>query len=169
MKYYIETYGCQMNVSDSELIMRILNDAGYEAADSIDNAEYVFFNTCSVREHAEERVLGRISNELHRKTRNPQLKFIVLGCMAQRMGQSLLSDNRGIDYVVGVDQYLMLPAILKGEASYALDFDSNQIYPGLLPEHLNKHCGFVTIMRGCNNFCTYCIVPYVRGRERSRP
>ncbi|MDD2360650.1 MAG: tRNA (N6-isopentenyl adenosine(37)-C2)-methylthiotransferase MiaB [Candidatus Cloacimonetes bacterium] len=169
MKYYIETYGCQMNVADSDLIASILNDAGYQAAAGIDDADLLLFNTCSVREHAEQRVLGRISNERHRKKNNPQLKIILLGCMAQRIGQKLLSEDTGIDYVVGVDQYRALPAILNGEPSALLDFDSSEVYEELMPTHSGTRCGFVTIMRGCNNFCTYCIVPYVRGRERSRP
>lgn len=169
MKYYIETYGCQMNVSDSELISSILNSAGYTAAKDIDEADLLLFNTCSVREHAEQRVLGRISNERHRKKSNPQLKIILLGCMAQRIGQRLLSEDSGIDYVVGVDQYRALPAILDGAPSALLDFDSSEVYEELMPLHSDKRCGFVTIMRGCNNFCSYCIVPYVRGRERSRP
>jgi tRNA-2-methylthio-N6-dimethylallyladenosine synthase len=169
MKYYIETYGCQMNVADSDLIASILNDAGYQPAESIDEADLLLFNTCSVREHAEQRVLGRISNERHRKKSKPGLKIILLGCMAQRIGQKLLSEDTGIDYVVGVDQYRALPAILKGEPSALLDFDSSEVYEELMPMHSGSRCGFVTIMRGCNNFCTYCIVPYVRGRERSRP
>ncbi|MCD8480892.1 MAG: hypothetical protein LRZ88_12260 [Candidatus Cloacimonetes bacterium] len=121
MKYYIETYGCQMNVSDSELISSILNSAGYTAAKDIDEADLLLFNTCSVREHAEQRVLGRISNERHRKKSNPKLKIILLGCMAQRIGQRLLSEDSGIDYVVGVDQYRALPAILEGAPSALLD------------------------------------------------
>lgn len=169
MKYYIETYGCQMNVSDSELVASILNAAGHEASLDIDSADILLFNTCSVREHAEERVLGRISNEKHRKKAKPKLKIVLLGCMAQRIGKRLLEQDTGIDYVVGVDQYRELPSILAGEAHYALDFDSSEVYQELQPVHTNSHVGFVTIMRGCNNFCSYCIVPYVRGRERSRP
>ncbi|MDD3535094.1 MAG: tRNA (N6-isopentenyl adenosine(37)-C2)-methylthiotransferase MiaB [Candidatus Cloacimonetes bacterium] len=169
MKYYIETYGCQMNVSDSELVASILNTAGHDAAADIDSADVLLFNTCSVREHAEERVLGRISNEKHRKKAKPKFKIVLLGCMAQRIGKRLLETDTGIDYVVGVDNYRQLPSILAGEAHYALDFDTKEVYRELQPVHSNKHLGFVTIMRGCNNFCSYCIVPYVRGRERSRP
>lgn len=157
-----------MNVSDSELISSILSTAGHTAVANIDAAELLLFNTCSVREHAEQRVLGRIANERHRKKLKPELKIILLGCMAQRIGQRLLCEDTGIDYVVGVDQYRALPAILNGEPSALLDFDSSEIYEELLPMHSGSRCGFVTIMRGCNNFCSYCIVPYVRGRERSR-
>lgn len=168
-KYYIETYGCQMNVSDSELVASILSNAGMKAAENIDDADFLLFNTCSVRDHAEQRVLGRISNERHRKSSNKDFKIVLLGCMAQRIGKRLVSEDLGIDYAIGVDQYRQLPRILVKDGGFALDFDSTEIYENLLPLHHGKHCGFVTIMRGCNNFCSYCIVPYVRGRERSRP
>ena len=112
-KYYIETYGCQMNVSDSELIISVLDNDGYEQVDSIDDADIILFNTCSVREHAEQRVLGRVSNERHRKIQKPSLKIGLLGCMAQRIGERLVSDDLGIDFAVGVDQYHALPEILR--------------------------------------------------------
>lgn len=171
MKFYIETYGCQMNVSDSELVTRILLDAGHEAAADIEDADLILFNTCSVRDHAEQRVLGRISTEQPRKAQKPQLKIGVLGCMAQRLGNKLLEQNIGIDMVIGVDQYHHLPELLDTliDARSATEFEPAQIYPDLIPVHGGKTCGMVTIMRGCNNFCSYCIVPYVRGRERSRP
>lgn len=167
MKFYLETYGCQMNVSDSELVSSILLSAGWEPASGIDEADLILFNTCSVRKHAEDRVLGRISNEKHRKQDNPALKIAVLGCMAQRMGKRLLEPGTGVDFVVGVDQYLELPALLNQDRGIEMDFDSQQIYPGLKPLHGDETCAFVTITRGCDNFCTYCIVPQVRGRERS--
>lgn len=167
MKFYIETYGCQMNVSDSELVGSILLGAGWEPAPSIDAADLILFNTCSVRKHAEDRVLGRISNERHRKQLKPALKIAVIGCMAQRMGKRLLETGTGVDYVVGVDQYQELPALLNQESGLDTEFDFQQIYPGLRPLHQDKTCAYVTITRGCDNFCSYCIVPYVRGRERS--
>ncbi len=166
MRFYIETYGCQMNVADSELITSILLQAGMEEAKSLDDAEIILFNTCSVRAHAEQRVLGRVSNELSRKKNKPELKIGLLGCMAQRMGKSLL--EKGIDFVVGVDKYQLLPEIIMGKDMVETEFDDSQLYPGLVPAHQNKTCAFVTIMRGCNNYCSYCIVPYVRGVERSR-
>lgn len=171
MKFYIETYGCQMNVSDSELVTRILIDAGHETATDIKDADLILFNTCSVRDHAEQRVLGRISTEQPRKAINPQLKIGVLGCMAQRLGNKLLDPKLGIDLVLGVDQYQQLPELLNNffDAQSATDFEAAQLYPDLMPVHGGKTCGMVTIMRGCDNFCSYCIVPYVRGRERSRP
>lgn len=169
MKYYIETYGCQMNLSDSELITTILDKAGHSEAEDLDQAELIIFNTCSVRQHAEDRVLGRISCERARKTVNSRLKIAVVGCMAQRMGKSLIEKGIGVDLVVGVDQYLKLPdMIAELEDSAIVEQDSKQVYDDLVPKHHDPHCAFVTIMRGCDNFCSYCIVPHVRGRERSR-
>lgn len=169
MKIYIETYGCQMNVSDSELVASILTHSGYEITKDIELSDVILFNTCSVREHAEDRVLGRISNELSRKKHNPNLKIGVLGCMAQRMGKRLIEEYSGIDYVVGVDQYAELPQILRTDSGHTLDFNVHELYNDITPIHANNKCGFVTISRGCDNYCTYCIVPHVRGRERSRP
>lgn len=171
MNFYIETYGCQMNVADSELVTSLLITAGHNLVNDIDQAELILFNTCSVRAHAEDRVLGRISNEKHRKKANPKIQIGVLGCMAQRMGKRLLDSKIGVDFVIGVDQYDRIPALLSAKdlQPYLLDFDSTQIYQDLMPVHQSKTCGFVTIMRGCNNYCSYCIVPHVRGRERSRP
>ncbi|HCX72225.1 MAG TPA: tRNA (N6-isopentenyl adenosine(37)-C2)-methylthiotransferase MiaB [Candidatus Cloacimonas sp.] len=169
---FIETYGCQMNVSDSELVISILENSGYSHTDEIEQADIIIFNTCSVREHAENRVLGRIANELSRKKQNTDLKIGVIGCMAQRMGRNL--NNKDVDFVVGVDQYHKLPQILaeldeKSQFINETTIDKKQIYPDIYPTHQGNFNAFVTIMRGCNNFCTYCIVPYTRGRERSRP
>lgn len=167
-KFYIETYGCQMNVSDSELIVSILTEQGFVEAENIDDADIILFNTCSVREKAEERVLGRISNEMSRK-QSKNVKIGVLGCMAQRLGNELHKINKQIDYVIGVDQYHKLPEILgaKGFVSSTAE-DYSQVYDNYYPTRKGINNAFVTIMRGCNNFCTYCIVPYTRGRERSR-
>jgi tRNA-2-methylthio-N6-dimethylallyladenosine synthase len=170
MKFYIETYGCQMNVADSELVTTILLNNGNEKVETIENAEVIIFNTCSVRQHAEDRVLGRIANELRRKKANPRLRIGVIGCMAQRIGNDLIASNPGVDFVAGVDQYNSLPAIIAdSNIDSKLDFDEFQNYSFIQPSHAPGVCGFVTIMRGCNNYCSYCIVPYVRGRERSRP
>lgn len=170
MKFYIETYGCQMNVADSELISSILIASDIQQCQSIDEADVIIFNTCSVRQHAEDRVLGRISNERKRKAAKPWLKIGVVGCMAQRIGDELVSKGNKLDFAVGVDQYSMLPQIIEnGMHSDALAFNGEEVYENLHPTHGSKTNGFVTIMRGCNNFCTYCIVPHVRGRERSRP
>jgi len=168
LKFIIETYGCQMNTADSELVSSILISSGYEKTLDISQSDIIIFNTCSVRQHAENRVLGRISNETKRKKDKPHLKIGVIGCMAQRIGQELLESNLSIDFVSGVDQYLHLPAIINATYENALDFDCEQVYKGVRPLFSDNVCCFVTIMRGCNNYCSYCIVPYVRGRERSR-
>ncbi len=169
LKFIIETYGCQMNVADSEVVASILIGAGWEQTHELEAADLILFNTCSVRQHAEDRVLGRISNEKHRKLHNPDLKIAVLGCLAQRVGKRLLEENLGVDYVLGVDQYHLLPELLKSEGACNTGFESSQVYPGVVPLHSSNTCAYVTIMRGCNNYCSYCIVPEVRGRERSVP
>ncbi len=174
MKVYIETYGCQMNVADSELVTSILLDNSFSSAESIDDADVIIFNTCSVRQHAEDRVMGRINNEMSRKRTKKDLKIGVIGCMAQRLGDKLHSMNKSIDFVVGVDQYKKLPQIIKSlyhDKTFSDDTSVNndEVYHQLYPIHQGKYNAFVTIMRGCNNFCSYCIVPYTRGRERSRP
>ncbi len=169
MKFFIETYGCQMNVADSELVSSILVSAGWNIAENIDEADLLLFNTCSVRQHAENRILGRIANERSRKLAKPDLRIGMLGCVAQRMGKSLLETDSGVDFVVGVDQYEALPELLQAETGLSTEMDTRQTYPGIHPLRQDHTCGFVTIMRGCDNFCSYCIVPYVRGRERSVP
>lgn len=174
MKIYIETYGCQMNVADSELVSSILADNNFTIADNIDEADIIIFNTCSVRQHAEERVIGRINNEMARKKQNQQLKIGVIGCMAQRLGNELNKINDSIDFVVGVDQYNQLPEIItnifaKPQFLSETQVNNSEIYKDIYPLHTGKMNAFITIMRGCNNFCSYCIVPYTRGRERSRP
>lgn len=172
-----------MNVSDSELVTSILSANGYTIASSIDTADIIIFNTCSVRQHAEMRVLGRISNEVSRKMLNPELIIGVIGCMAQRMGEKLIGINDKIDFVVGVENYRLLPRILgkipalsghhpvkiSDEFSALTAMSHKEIYDDVNPVRKNDLNAFVTIMRGCDNFCSYCIVPYVRGRERSRP
>ena len=173
MKFIIETYGCQMNVADSEMISTIMENSGYELTDSVDDADIIMFNTCSVRQNAEDRVIGRISNEVARKFNNKQLIVGVVGCMAQRLGKELNEINSKIDFVVGVDNYFELPQIIeqiynKRDFVYSVEMNHQEIYNEVYPVRKNNLNAFVTIMRGCNNFCTYCIVPYVRGRERSR-
>ncbi len=174
MKIYIETYGCQMNVADSELVSSILVNEDHEIADTIDDADIIIFNTCSVRQHAEERVIGRINNEMARKKEKHDLKIGVIGCMAQRLGEELNNVNKSIDFVVGVDQYGHLPDIITNlfeKPQFLSDTQINnaEIYKDIYPIHSGQLNAFITIMRGCNNFCSYCIVPYTRGRERSRP
>lgn len=173
MNIYIETYGCQMNVSDSELVRSILKSDKFSVVEDIADADVIIFNTCSVRQHAEDRVLGRINNEMSRK-KQKNLKIGVIGCMAQRLDKKLNEMNSNIDFVVGVDQYKKLPEIITdlfNEEDFKCNaiVNDNEIYKDIYPIHTGKFNAFVTIMRGCNNFCSYCIVPYTRGRERSRP
>ena len=171
MNFKIETYGCQMNIADSQLVAGILQEVGHEMVEDVEQADLVVFNTCSVREHAEQRVLGRIASLLSYKGKKDNFYLGVIGCMAQRL-QGKLFEN-GVDFVVGVDKYQSLPKIVEtlglGKNILNADFDSEQIYDSLLPVRYEDFTAYVTIMRGCDNFCTYCIVPHLRGRERSRP
>ncbi|MCK4956861.1 MAG: tRNA (N6-isopentenyl adenosine(37)-C2)-methylthiotransferase MiaB, partial [Candidatus Cloacimonetes bacterium] len=168
------TYGCQMNVSDSELVTSILESKKHTITQNINEADVIIFNTCSVRQNAEDRAIGRINNEMSRKKQNSNIKIGVIGCMAQRLGEKLSKLNKHIDFVIGVDQYKKLPEIIedlyeKDDACYEINVNEKEIYQEIYPNHQGKFNAFVTIMRGCNNFCSYCIVPYTRGRERSRP
>jgi tRNA-2-methylthio-N6-dimethylallyladenosine synthase len=173
-KFYIETYGCQMNVSDSEIVNSILQENGFIEAVTIDEADIIIFNTCSVRQNAEERVLGRIRNEIARKILKPNLLIGVIGCMAQRLGDKLSKQANRVDFVVGVDNYRQLPQIIansskKGVLSDFTQQYADELYSEFKPVRKNNLNAFITIMRGCDNYCSYCIVPYLRGRERSRP
>jgi len=173
LKFYIRTYGCQMNVADSELVAGILSDAGFQKADTIDEADIIIFNSCTVRQHAEDRVLGRITSEAKRKKQNLDMLIGLIGCVAQRRGDELLDEIKSLDFVVGTDQYRQLPKIIsscmKRKEHLFTDVQNNiENYENIYPVRNKGVNAFVTIMRGCNNFCSYCIVPYVRGRERSR-
>jgi len=174
MFFKIETYGCQMNVADSEIIASILGNAGFTHTVDIDIADIIIFNTCSVRQHAEDRIIGRIANEISRKLKNPHILIGVVGCMAQRLGDALKDINKHIDFVVGVDQYAQLPDIInaciqKHAFISNTDFSPQQLYSHIAPTRSNDISAFISISRGCDNFCSYCIVPYTRGQERSRP
>jgi tRNA-2-methylthio-N6-dimethylallyladenosine synthase len=164
----VEVYGCQMNVSDSEIIRGILDGAGLERAASPADADAILVVTCAVREHAETRAVGRITHLGGRRADGSKPIVVVCGCVAQEHGSSLLRRHRLVDHVVGPDCYRDLPAILARKARGAsVDF-SDEHYEGLEAVRTTFPSAFVTIMRGCDNFCSYCIVPYVRGRERSR-
>lgn len=166
---FIETYGCQMNKYDSELIAGMLREHGYGITENIENADIILVNTCSVRDHAEQRVLGRIQVLRHWKNA-PNKKLGIIGCMAQRMGKSLFDYNPDIDFIIGPDAYRHLPRILDsaGQSASRLEMDKHETYDGIPAYRKNSVTGWVAVMRGCNNFCSYCIVPYTRGRERSR-
>ena len=185
-KLYIETYGCQMNVADSEVVASIMQMAGYETCDSADEADAIFLNTCSVRENAENKIFNRLEAlhalRKHREERMakegktdkcPALIIGVLGCMAERVQQELI-DNHHVDLVAGPDAYLSLPELVAsvetGNKAMNVELSLTETYRNIVPRRIggNRIGGFVSIMRGCNNFCHYCIVPYTRGRERSR-
>jgi tRNA-2-methylthio-N6-dimethylallyladenosine synthase len=187
-KLFIETYGCQMNVADSEVVASVMQMAGYETCDSIEEADAVFLNTCSVRDNAEQKIYHRLEalNALRksRLTKSPLLSegdggrlpliIGVLGCMAERVQQDLL-ENHGADLVAGPDAYLTLPDLTAqaemGHKAMNIELSTTETYRDVVPQRIalgHKIGGFVSIMRGCNNFCHYCIVPYTRGRERSR-
>jgi tRNA-2-methylthio-N6-dimethylallyladenosine synthase len=173
-KLYIETYGCQMNVSDSEIVVSILEDKGYTITEDINEADTILVNTCSIRENAEQRVWGRLDVFKQIKKKKPELIVGVIGCMAERLKEKLLEEEKVVDLVVGPDAYRDLPNLLdttqSGQKAINVLLSKEETYADISPVRLdkNKISAFVSIMRGCNNMCTYCIVPYVRGAERSR-
>ncbi|MBO5823620.1 MAG: tRNA (N6-isopentenyl adenosine(37)-C2)-methylthiotransferase MiaB, partial [Prevotella sp.] len=170
---YIETYGCQMNVADSEVVASIMKMADYEVCDNIDDADAVFLNTCSVRDNAEQKIYSRLEALNSLRKRKGSLIVGVLGCMAERVQRDLL-DNHHADLVAGPDSYLSLPELIAqaeaGHKAMNVELSTTETYRDVVPQRIcgAKIGGFVSIMRGCNNFCHYCIVPYTRGRERSR-
>ena len=172
-KLYIETYGCQMNVADSEVVASVMKMAGYETTEDINEADAVFLNTCSVRDNAEQKIYHRLE-ALDAVKRKRSLIIGVLGCMAERAQQDLL-DNHHCDLVAGPDAYLSLPDLIAqaeaGHKAMNIELSTSETYKDVVPQRIglgHRIGGFVSIMRGCNNFCHYCIVPYTRGRERSR-
>ncbi|MBC8313043.1 MAG: tRNA (N6-isopentenyl adenosine(37)-C2)-methylthiotransferase MiaB [Candidatus Cloacimonetes bacterium] len=170
-KFSIITYGCQMNVADSEVVVRILTKAGYEFTENLNDSDIIIFNSCTVRQHAEDRVVGRITQEGSRKKAKHNLLIGLIGCVAQRIGNELLNKIDSLDFVAGTDQYRNLPEIIefaKLKNISNLQENYNENYEDIYPLRKKNVNAFVTIMRGCNNFCSYCIVPYVRGKERSR-
>lgn len=171
---FIETYGCQMNFADSEVVAAVMKMADYELCDTLETADAIFINTCSIREHAEVKAMSRLEFFRQLKRKNKKLIVGVIGCMAERMQKELL-EHPAVDLVAGPDAYLDLPNLIaqaeQGEKSMNIDLSLTETYKDVLPQRIggNRISGFVSIMRGCNNFCSYCIVPYTRGRERSRP
>ncbi len=172
-KLFIETYGCQMNVADSEVVASVMQMAGYEMTEEIQDADAIFVNTCSVRDNAEQKVLGRLQYFQSLKRKKKHLLVGVLGCMAERVKEDLIA-NHHVDLVAGPDSYMDLPNLIaaaeNGEKVINVELSTQETYKDVMPLKLpGVHIsGFVSIMRGCNNFCSYCIVPYTRGRERSR-
>ncbi len=179
-KFYIETYGCQMNVADSEVVAAIMQTADAEMTDNWQEADIVLLNTCSVRDNAEQKVVSRL-RELKSRSVQSRSEVVqegrhitlgVIGCMAERMGKELI-ERYGVDFVAGPDSYMDIPNLLAqceaGEKAMNVELSTTETYREILPARIGKTIsGFVSIMRGCNNFCSYCVVPYTRGRERSR-
>lgn len=170
---YIETYGCQMNVADSEVVASVMKLAGYEPCDTIDQADAVFLNTCSVRDNAEQKIIHRLEALTAMRRKGRRIIIGVLGCMAERVKEELLNKH-GADLVAGPDAYLSLPDLIAqaetGHKAIDIELSTTETYRDIVPIRYcgSRISGFVSIMRGCNNFCHYCIVPYTRGRERSR-
>ena len=173
-KLYIETYGCQMNVADSEVVASVMQMAGYETTETLEEADAVFLNTCSVRDNAEQKIYHRLEALDAERRKGHQMILGVLGCMAERAQQELLEQHHA-DLVAGPDAYLSLPDLVAqaelGHKAMNIELSTTETYRDVVPQRIglgHKIGGFVSIMRGCNNFCHYCIVPYTRGRERSR-
>jgi tRNA-2-methylthio-N6-dimethylallyladenosine synthase len=173
-KVYIETYGCQMNVADSEVVVSILSKAGYEHTENIKDAGLILINTCSIRDNAEQRIWGRLKAIGHLKKQKNDLKIVIIGCMAERLKEKLIETDQLVDIVVGPDAYRDLPSLVieAGEGHKAVNvlLSREETYADISPVRMDKNgvSSFVSIMRGCNNMCAYCVVPYVRGAERSR-
>ena len=179
-KFYIETYGCQMNVADSEVVAAIMQTADTEMTEQWEDADIILLNTCSIRDNAEQKVVSRLkelkSHKVQRLSAVVQdgrrVTLGVIGCMAERMGEDLI-EKYGVDFVAGPDSYLDIPNLLAqcemGRKAMNVELSKTETYREVLPARIGKTIsGFVSIMRGCNNFCSYCVVPYTRGRERSR-
>jgi len=173
-KFYIETYGCQMNVVDSEVVISIMQQEGFSVTEDINKANIILINTCSVRENAEQRVWGRLNVFKQIKNKKPGLLVAVIGCMAERLKEKLIEKEKFIDLVIGPDSYRNLPQLLHtvkiGQKVVNVILSDKETYADINPVRMNKNnvTAFVSIMRGCNNLCSYCVVPYTRGRERSK-
>ncbi|NWF90955.1 MAG: tRNA (N6-isopentenyl adenosine(37)-C2)-methylthiotransferase MiaB [Ignavibacteriaceae bacterium] len=171
-KVYIETYGCQMNLADTELIMGILKDHGYGLTQEIDDADVVLLNTCSIRDNAEQRIYGRLGNLKTIKNSNPNLVVGVLGCMAERLRKDLVEEKKIVDLVVGPDEYRRMPEFIDlafhGEKGIGVRLSKTETYDDIIPYREDGLSAWISVMRGCDKFCTFCVVPFTRGRERSR-
>ena len=170
---FIETYGCQMNVADSEVVASIMEMAGYAMTDNIEDADAILLNTCSIRDNAEQKIVSRLQFLASLRRKGRKIIVGVIGCMAERVKDTLINDH-GVDLVAGPDSYLDLPnlfaSVEAGEKAINVELSTTETYRDVIPSRIggNRISGFISIMRGCNNFCSYCIVPYTRGRERSR-
>ena len=172
-RYYIETYGCQMNVSDSELVSNQLEKIGYTMSNEIENADLIFLNTCSIRERAEETVHNRLDSLHYLKKNNPKLIIGVIGCMAQNLKNELLESKPYVDIILGPDSYRRISDIISSRvynSNHIVDtkLSKYEVYDDMFPSRIEGVNAWISIMRGCDKFCTFCIVPFTRGRERSR-
>ena len=173
-KIFIETYGCQMNVGDSEIVVSIMQQEGYFYTEEITEADIILINTCSIRDNAEQRIWGRLTEMRRLRKQKPSLKIGIIGCMAERLKEQLLEGDLAVDIVAGPDAYRDLPRLVRdaesGGKGVNVLLSQEETYAEIAPVRLDKNgvSAYVAIMRGCNNFCSYCVVPYTRGRERSR-
>ena len=171
MKVYVETYGCQMNVNDSEIVLGVLHSQGYASAEHPDDADVILLNTCAIRDNAERKIHERLNHLKHNKRQNKDLVVGVLGCMAERLRTKLL-DEKMVDIVVGPDEYRRVPELVEtargGEKAIAVKLSRVETYDDIVPLRTEGISAWVSIMRGCDKFCTFCVVPFTRGRERSR-
>ena len=173
-KLFIETYGCQMNAGDSEIVVSIMQEHGYRYTEDIDQADIILINTCSIRDNAEQRIWGRLSAMRQIKKRKPSLIVGIIGCMAERLKEQLIEKGTGVDIVAGPDSYRSLPELVRtaedGAKGINVELSKEETYAEIAPVRLDRNgvSAFIAIMRGCNNYCAYCVVPYTRGIERSR-
>ena len=171
-KVYIETYGCQMNLSDTEIVLGILQNKGFDQTDSANDADIILLNTCSIREKAEERIYGRLGNLKNLKGSKPELVVGILGCMAERLRKNLLEKKSIVDLVVGPDEYRRLPELIdvafNGDKGIGVKLSRTETYDDIIPHREDGLQAWLSVMRGCDKFCTFCVVPFTRGRERSR-
>ena len=169
---YIETYGCQMNLADSEIVMGILKNYGYKVTTEINNANVILVNTCSIRENAEQRIYGRLGSFKRLKDDKPGLVVGILGCMAERLKKDLVEEKKIVDLVVGPDEYRRLPefidAAFNGGKGIGVKLSRTETYDDVIPYREDGLQAWISVMRGCDKFCTFCVVPFTRGRERSR-
>ena len=170
---YIETYGCQMNLADTEIVMGILKNCGYEITKSTDDADVVLLNTCSIRENAEQRIYGRLGNFKTIKNSKPDLIVGILGCMAERLRKDLIEEKKIVDLIVGPDEYRRIPELIDvafhGDKGIGVRLSKTETYDDIIPYREDGLQAWISVMRGCDKFCTFCVVPFTRGRERSKP
>lgn len=171
-KVYIETYGCQMNFADTEIVLGILKNKGYTVAQNIEDADVVLLNTCSIRDNAEQRIYGRLGNLKNLKTQKPDMLLGILGCMAERLRKDLIEEKKIVDLIVGPDEYRKLPEYIdiafNGEKGIGVRLSRTETYDDIEPYREDGLSAWISVMRGCDKFCSFCVVPFTRGRERSR-